>query len=90
MVHPLIGYDQRTFRLCQVRYRIFCKHSDAVGINELWNAVVNFRVKMVWTTCKHDTARMIFLKVCEDLLALFVHVAADRIQLFPCCVDRLL
>lgn len=56
MVHPLVGYNQRTFRFCQMGDGILCQYCHIVGGDQLGNTVVDLRVYMIGTACQHDTA----------------------------------
>ena len=60
MVHPLIGYDERTFRLRQMGDGVLGQNSYIIGSDQLRDTVVDLRVNMVRTTCKYDTALVIF------------------------------
>ena len=54
MVHPLIHYIDGTLYRIQVRDRIFCQHSDIVGINKLRQTVVDFRIDVIRASGKDD------------------------------------
>ena len=56
VIHPLVRYDQRTLRFCQMGDGILGKHCHIIGGDQLGNTVVDLRVHMIRTACQHDTA----------------------------------
>ena len=70
-----------------MRYGILCKNRDIVSIDKFGYTVVDLGIAVVGTTCKHDTALMIFFHPFKDFFALLLHILMSRIELFPCSVN---
>ena len=60
MIHPLVRYDKRTLRLCQMGNGIFCQNGNVIGGDQLRNTVVDLRVDMVGTTREYNAALVVF------------------------------
>ena len=84
MIHPLIHYNKWSLQIAKVWYGILCKNADTVGVNKLWNTMVDFRINVIWTSGKNYTTAAIFFHIFENFLALFLHLKTSHCQLFPC------
>ena len=73
MVHPLVGNDKGTLRLCQMGDGVLSKYGETVGGNQFRDAVVDFRVNMVRAPRQHNAPFSFFFQVREGLLALLLH-----------------
>ena len=47
MVHPLVHDKEGAFQLLQVGNGVLGQHGNPIGINQFWDAVVDFRVDVV-------------------------------------------
>ena len=85
MIHPLVGNDQRTVRVTEVRNGILRQDSQPVGSNQFRDTVVDFRIDMVGTACQHDAAFVVCLHPRQDLFAFFAHIVPGSCHFIPAC-----
>ena len=64
---------------------ILRQDSDAVGRNQLRNAVIDLRIDVVRSSGKHNAVSACLLQIGERLLTLLIHGIADMLHLFPAC-----
>ena len=83
MVHPLIGYDERTVHAAQMRHGILGEHGKPVGGDQLRNAVVDLRVQVIGPARKDDALLMVVLQPGKDLLALSFDILMGSGHFFP-------
>ena len=83
MIHPLVGYDKRTFRLRKVGNGILSKDSDTVGIDQLRNTVVDLGINMVRTSGKNNAPSAGFFQICKNLFPFLLHILSGVCQFFP-------
>ena len=83
MVHPLVRDNQRTFRLCQMRDAVLGQYGNIVRSNQLGNSMVDFRIRMVRTSCQNNSALVIFLHIFENFFPFLLHVSAGSAHFIP-------
>lgn len=44
--------------------------------------MINFRIKMIWTSCENDTELIIFVQILNDLFTFLFYVCLDGICFF--------
>ena len=52
--------------------------------------MVDLRINVVWASCEHDAAGMIFFEVVNDFLALSAQISSHIVKLLPSGIDSLL
>ena len=68
----------------QVADGILGQHGDTVGIDQLRNTMVDFRVDMVRTACQYNAPVSGLFHVLQGLFPLALDILADFRLLFPC------
>ena len=72
-----------------MRNRILGQHGNIVGSDQFRNPVVDFRIDMIRTSGKYDSAVSGFVQEPNGLLAFFSHVIAAGGKFFPGSVNSL-
>ena len=83
MVHPLVGNDQWAFRLCQMGNGILSQYSNMIGVDKLWNTVIDLTVHVIRTASKDNAMRMSLLHPFQSFLTLLAYVKTCLAQFFP-------
>ena len=83
VIHPLVTDNQRTFRLMQMRDRVFCQYCNAIRSNQFRNTMVDLVINVIRTTCKNDTVFAMFFQPCNGFFTFFVHGLTDPGQFRP-------
>ena len=63
MVHPLVGYDKRPFRVSQMGDGVLRQYRNIEGGDQLRNAVIDLRVDMVGPACQYNSPLSGFLQI---------------------------
>ena len=64
--------------------RIFCQHGNPVGINQFRDTVIDFRVYMVRTSGKDNTAFSGFIKELDNFFTFFADIFLGLHHFLPC------
>ena len=83
MIHPLVVHTDRTFYRNQVGYRVFCKHSYTIAVDQIRDAMVDLRVDMVWTACKNDASAACFFHIFQGLFPFSAYILTDSSHFLP-------
>ena len=83
MIHPLVGYNNRTLHFRKVGNGIFCQHGKIVGANQLRDTVVNFRIGVIRTTGKDNPSVPGLLHPHQGFFSLFLYISSRLKKLFP-------
>lgn len=87
MVCPLVEHALRLL-LHVPGEGIFRNDGRAEARNQLVDAVVNFRIDMIWAADQHDDAAAFFARLLDHLFALFANVRHVRVVGIVCRVAR--
>ena len=88
MIHPLIRYNQRPFRLSQMGYGIFGKDSQAVGGDQFRNSMIDFRIQMIGPSCKDNTLCTRFFHIRKDFLTFSLNIFSGSGHFRPALFRR--
>ena len=83
MVYPLIEHTQRSFGRDIYGQAILCKHSKAIGCDQLGNAVVDLGIDMVRATCKYNTATAVHLHIGKQFFSFRANIKSRSLLLLP-------
>ena len=83
MIYPLVNNSERAFYVSKVSNRVFCKNSKSKTVNHLWNTMVNFRVQVIRTTGKNNTASTLCDDFFECLFTLLANFFTEFFLLSP-------
>ena len=83
MIHPLVVDTDGTFQMSKVCNGVFGKYGDSVAVDHIRDTVVDFRINMVWTACKNDSAAAGFFQVLQGFLPLFLDIRMYGCKFFP-------
>ena len=70
MVHPLVIDTKRAFNGSQMGNGILSQYGDTVGIDQIRDAVMDFRINVVWPSCQHNAVSSCLIQVAQGFLAL--------------------
>ena len=94
MVHPLVGYNNRSLHFRKVGNGILGQYGKVIRSNQLRDAVVDFRITVVRTAGKDDTSVTGLFHPHKGFFSLFFNILSGLQKLFPgkmgCISDFLL
>ena len=83
MIHPLVIDTDRTLYFCQMRNRILCKYSNAIAVDQIRDTMMDFRVNMVWASCKDNTMASCIFQIFQGFFPFFLYIAACSSHFLP-------
>ena len=83
VIHPLVVDTDGTLQMSKVCNGVFGKYGDSVAVDHIRDTVVDFRVNMVWTACKNDSAAAGFFQVLQGFFTLFLDIHMYGCKFFP-------
>ncbi len=90
VVHPLVYYAQRPLDCTQLSDRILREYGKPESVNHFRNTMIDFRVKVVRTACKHNSVCTAADYLLNRLLSGSLNVTLEFLLLFPGLVNRIL
>ena len=85
MIHPLVDNEQRRVHICQMRDGILGQHCHVIGVDQIRDTVIDFRIQMVRTACQNNAVTAGLLKEFDHFLTAFSDISPGLFELFPGC-----
>ena len=82
VVHPLVIDANRAFHRCQMRDGILSKYGNTIAVDQIRDTMMDFRVNMVWASCKDNTMASCIFQIFQGFFPFFLYIAAWQ-QPFP-------
>ena len=72
--------------MSQVTDRVLGKDCNTITVDQIRDTMMDFRINMVWTSCKDNTSSACFFQISKCLFTFFLHIFTCLCQFFPCCM----
>ena len=83
MIHPLVIDTDGTFHRHQMGDRILCQNRNSVAVDQIRDAMMDFRVYMVRSAGQNNSSASGFIQIFQGLLAFFLNVFMYESHFLP-------
>ena len=90
MVHPLVINTDRALNRYQMGNGILGEDCNSIAVDQIRDTMVDLRVNVVRTSCKHDASAAGFFQILKGFLAFFFNILMYGGHFLPCLVGSLL
>ena len=93
MIDPLVQRTDRSRKIRQMKYGVFCENDHIEGCDDLVESVVDLRIEMVRTSCENDALFAVLLGPFQIHLTVSFDVSLELSVFCPCdlhCLSDLL